>query len=72
VPARWIEPVVDEVDASLPDFEEAFDDESAWGPAKSVVAALTARGVDITDRAALDEAMRQLNAENLARSLLEE
>jgi hypothetical protein len=72
VPARWIEPVVDEVDASLPDFEEAFDDESAWGPAKSVVAALTARGVDITDRAALEEAMRQLNAENLARSLLEE
>jgi hypothetical protein len=37
-----------------------------------VVAELTARGVDITDRAALDEAMRQLNAENLARSLLEE
>jgi hypothetical protein len=72
VPARWIEPVVDEVDASLPDFEDAFDDESAWGPAKSVVAALTDRGVDITDRAALEEAMHQLNAENLARRLLEE
>ena len=72
VPPRWIEPVVDEVDASLSEFEEAFDDESAWGPAKSVVAELTARGVDITDRAALDEAIRALNAENLARRLLEE
>ena len=72
VRARWIEPVVDEVEASLPDFEEAFDDESAWGPAKSVVAELTARGIDVTDRAALGEAMRQLNAENLARSLLQE
>jgi hypothetical protein len=37
-----------------------------------VVAELTARGIDLTDRAALDEAMHQLNAENLARHLLGE
>lgn len=72
VAPEWIEPVVAEVDASLPEFEEAFDDESSWGPAKAVVAELAERGVDLSDRAAVDDAIRQLNAEQLARRLTQE
>lgn len=66
--AEWVEPVVAEVDASLPEFEQAYDDESAWGPAKTVAAELARRGVDLTDRAAVGGAMRELNAEGLSSS----
>jgi hypothetical protein len=59
----WIGPVVDAVDTYLPVLEDAFDDETAWGPAKQVAAALTERGVDLTDRQAVDNAIHQLNAE---------
>jgi hypothetical protein len=72
VAPEWIEPVVAEVDASLPEFEEAFDDESSWGPAKAVAAELAKRDVDLTDRVAVDDAIRQLNAEQLARRLTQE
>jgi hypothetical protein len=66
----WIGPVVDAVDTYLPVFEDAFDNETAWGPAKQVAAALTERGVDLTDRHAVDNAIHQLNAEQLAHQLL--
>jgi hypothetical protein len=66
----WIGPVVDAVDTYLPVFHDAFDDETAWGPAKQVAAALTERGVDLTDRHAVDNAIHQLNAEQLAHRLL--
>lgn len=66
----WIGPVVDAVDTYLPVFHDAFDDEAAWGPAKQVAAALTERGVDLTDRHAVDNAIHQLNAEQLAQRLL--
>lgn len=68
----WIEPVVAQVDVALPEFEEAFDDESAWGPAKSMVAELTRRGVDLTDESTVRDAIRGVNAEQLARRMLEE
>lgn len=48
------------------------DDESSWGPAKALVAELAERGVDLTDREAIDDAIRQLNAEQLARRLIQE
>jgi len=48
VASEWIEPVVAEVDASLPEFEAAYDDESSWGPAKAVAAELAKRDVDLT------------------------
>lgn len=67
---QWISPVVDAVDTFLPEFHDAFDDETTWGPAKQVAAALTERGVDLTDRHAVDDAIRQLNAEQLAHRLL--
>ncbi|MER5179104.1 hypothetical protein ABT009_12165 [Streptomyces sp. NPDC002896] len=69
---RWITPATDAVDTHLPDFEAAFDDHIAWGPAKQTAAALAARGTDLTDRAAVDAAIRALNAERLAQQLTEE
>ena len=72
VATEWIDPVVAEVDASLPEFEEAYDDESSWGPAKAVVAELVKRDVDLTDRAAVDDAIRAINAGQLARRLTRE
>jgi len=67
---QWISVVVDAVDTFLPEFHVAFDDETAWGPAKQVAAALAERGVDLTDRHAVDDAIRQLNAEQLAHRLM--
>jgi hypothetical protein len=67
---QWISRVVDAVDTFLPEFHDAFDDETTWGPAKQVAAALTERGVDLTDRQAVDDGIRQLNAEQLAHRLL--
>jgi hypothetical protein len=58
------------VDTYLPIFHDAFDNETAWGPGKQVAAALTERGVDLTDRHAVDNAIHQLNAEQLAHRLL--
>jgi hypothetical protein len=71
VEQEWIDPVVAAVDDWLPAFLESFDDESSWGPAKQVATELQARGVDLTDKAAVDHAIRALNAENLARRLTE-
>jgi hypothetical protein len=67
---RWIVPVVDAVDTYLPVFHDAFDDESRWGPAKEIAAALADRGIDLTDRRAVDTAIHELNAEQLAHRLL--
>ncbi|WP_316783716.1 hypothetical protein [Streptomyces sasae] len=65
----WISPVIAAVDAYASAFRAAFDDEEAWGPAKQISAALAARGIDLTDRDAVDAAVRNLNAEQLARQL---
>ena len=40
---QWIDPVVAAVDTYLPIFHDAFDDETAWGPAKQFAAAITER-----------------------------
>lgn len=72
VPAEWIMPVVEAVDEWLPEFEEAFDRDSSWGPAKQIAAELAGRGVDLTDRDQVGRAVRELNAERLARLMLDE
>ncbi len=72
VAPEWIEPVVAEVDASLLEFEEAYDDQSSWGPAKAVAGELAKRDIDLTDREAVDDAIRALNAEQLAWRLTQE
>lgn len=71
VPETWIEPVIEAVDDCREEFDEAFDDDSAWGPAKMLAGELERRGVDMTDRAAVDEAVNAVNAERLARMLSE-
>ena len=43
---------------------------NSWGPAKQITTALTDRGVDLTDRRADDNAIDELNAEQLAYRLL--
>jgi hypothetical protein len=68
---RWITPVIEAVDTHLPGFREAFGDHTAWGPAKQIAAALTDRGVDLTDRQAVNDAVHALNAERLAQRLIE-
>ncbi|MEU4159354.1 hypothetical protein [Actinoplanes sp. NPDC026670] len=70
VDAEWIDPVTEAVDQFMPAFAEAFEDTSAWGPAKQVVAELAARGIDMSDEDAVAQAVRGLNAENLARRLI--
>jgi len=72
VDPRWIEPVVAAVETFLPEFAAAVDDESSWGPAKQIAAELAARGVDVTDKAAVDAVISELNAARLARRLIEE
>ncbi|MEU6324645.1 hypothetical protein [Streptomyces sp. NPDC047009] len=67
----WITPVVTAIDAHVPAFRAAFDDEETWGPAKQIAAALAARDVDLTDRDAVDAAVRALNAERLAQQLMD-
>lgn len=69
VAPEWITPVVEAVDRCLPEFTEAFDDTTAWGPAKQIAAELAARGVDLSDQEAVDDAVHALNAERLARYL---
>ncbi len=60
------------VDTFMPEFSASVDDESAWGPAKQIAAALAARGVDVTDKSAVDQVISELNAERVARGLIEE
>lgn len=72
VAPEWVVPVVDAVGIYLSGFAASFDDVSAWGPAKQIAAQLAVRGVDLTDPAAVDEAISALNAENLARRLIGE
>jgi hypothetical protein len=55
----------------LSEFEVAVDDEASWGPAKQIAAELETRGVDLTDKAAVEDVIRQLNAGNLAKRLLD-
>ncbi|WP_431676042.1 hypothetical protein [Kitasatospora sp. KL5] len=71
VEPRWIAPVIDAVDLHLHDFQDAFDDHTAWGPAKQITALLTSRGIGPTDQDAVDAALRTLNAERLARQLIQ-
>jgi hypothetical protein len=66
---QWITPVVEAVDTHLREFRDAFDDHSAWGPAKQIAAALSDCGVDLTDQQAVEDAIHALNAERLARRL---
>lgn len=43
----------------------------AWDPAKKIAAELAERGVDLTDPETAQQEVRALNAERLARTLLD-
>ncbi len=68
---EWIGPVLAAVDEHLPEFEAALDDDAEWGPAKEIAVELEARGVDITDKRAVDKVVSELNAARLAQRLIE-
>jgi hypothetical protein len=70
VEERWVEPVVAAVDEHLAEFEDAFGDPAASGPAKALAVELKRRGVDLSDDAATEDAISALNAENLARRII--
>jgi hypothetical protein len=72
VDPQWIEPVVAAVDEFLPEYTAAMDDESSWGPAKQIAAELAARGIDPTDKAAVDGVIGELNAARLARRIIDQ
>lgn len=72
VDPQWIGPVVNAVDTFLPEFLAVMDDESSWGPAKQIAAELAARGVDLTDKTAVDAVISELNATRLAQRFLDE
>ncbi len=72
VEPQWIEPVTAAVDTYLPEFTAAVDDESSWGPAKQIAAELAARGVDVTDKDAVNQVISELNAIRLAEQFGEE
>jgi hypothetical protein len=71
VPEEWIVPVLEAVEQNLAEFRAAYDEDSNWGPAKTVAAYLTGRGIDLTDNDAVQSAMREYNAEQLAPRLID-
>jgi hypothetical protein len=66
---RDIAPVVAAVGQLEGEFRDAYDDESEWGMEEQVMTTLLARGVDVRDRDAVGVAIREYNAEQLARQL---
>lgn len=54
------------VDRFAPEFLEAMEDESTFGPAKSLFGALQTDGVDLTDQAAVAAKVAEYNAERAA------
>lgn len=64
-----IVPVVEAVDELTPDFRKAAGDDSSFGPGKQLLMAMQAEGADLTDRDALERAMRAHNAQQLAERL---
>jgi hypothetical protein len=61
--AEWIEPVRAAVDEHAATFQEAYAREIERDEAE-LAAELAARGVDLTDEAAIEEALRLLEAEH--------
>jgi hypothetical protein len=47
--------VVEAVDSHLPEFREAFDDRTAWGPVREIASALAERGVDLADQRTVEK-----------------
>lgn len=61
LPEALVEETVEAVDKWLPDFSAGMADQRRFGPAKSIVAAMTAEGVDVTDSDAVKRWMDDFN-----------
>jgi len=61
LPDALISEILDAVDQWLPEFENGMADASRFGPAKSIVAAMKAEGVDVTDSVAINRWMEDFN-----------
>ncbi len=66
-----IAPVVDAVTELEDDYAAASTDSTLHGPAKEITARLLAAGLDLTDADAVDRAIREYNAEQVARRMLD-
>ena len=73
VASEWIEPVVAEVDALLPEFEVAYDDESSLGSGQGgwSRSSPSAASTSPTARPSTTQSVRS-NSEHLARRLIQE
>lgn len=66
VERRWIEPVLAAISEHVAAYEEALDNQPDWAPVEAVAGELAARGIDLADEVAVEEGLRQLEAEGLA------
>lgn len=60
--ARWIAETEEAVDRFAKEFRRAMTDQTEFGPAKSLVNAMLADGVDLLDQAAVDRWIEEFNA----------
>ena len=67
-----IPPVVDAVSELEGAYAEASTDSALHGPAKEITSRLIAAGVDLHDEEAVNRAIGQYNAEQLARRMVED
>jgi len=65
LPEALISETLAAVDQWLPEFDKGMADASRFGPAKSIVAAMKAEGVDVTDSVALKRWMDDFNRRSL-------
>lgn len=66
LPRSAIEETLAAIDQFTPEFQRMASDASLFGPAKSLVDAMMADGVDLTDRRALDAWVEAFNARPIA------
>jgi hypothetical protein len=59
---RFVVEAATAVDELAEDFWDAMEDETTYGPAKSIAQALLADGVDLSDKRAVDAWLREFNA----------
>lgn len=68
---QWSATVLDAVETYLPPVPHRVRQPHRLGPAKHIATALIERGIDLTNRQAVDDAIHALNAERLAQRLIE-
>jgi hypothetical protein len=66
LPEALVRETLDAVDEWLPEFENGMADTGRFGPAKSIVAAMKAEGIDITDSDAMKRWVEDFNRRPLA------